>query len=470
MPGCLKNLWSSSGQMSDRILSRIALDLLRLVDAIDQDDDARKAQRLEYRLQLAQEPKSLFGTVLGSRRQGLASQFRGLEPEQFPAQGCGIATEHALPLADVAGEPFRPDQPPAPVQPSGHDRKNQPGQDSEAEQRGKRAMSAMTTRRRPETDLQVAPRPERAKARLTAEPAPPPDDRPLCRCVVERCQQQQVAALVHTQDREVDFLRDQLVDQLCHAQRQDRVHVVLEPPLFQDVVHLVRADRRLVAIEIGIEVVVRDHEDALGRVRLIVRLELRFRLQPQCGLAASLLTEYQGGRRIGRAAEKLAPRRMMHCRKAAPLEYRISLSVLLAEGIADDSVMLKKMIELHPEPLPLRKVKRFLLEPFLLPNSSREGNPSRLTVRSTGPYDAICPRGNKLERGEADLINMLIKLYKCYLFILILALISLAPIFCGGCGGGKESGSGQRTGNELHIRVAAASDLQTVLPEAHRAI
>ena len=62
-------------------LSRIALDLLRLIDAIDQDDDSRIAQRMENRLKLAQELISLFGTAIGSRRQGLASQLRWLEPE-----------------------------------------------------------------------------------------------------------------------------------------------------------------------------------------------------------------------------------------------------------------------------------------------------------------------------------------------------------------------------------------------------
>ena len=121
---------------------------------------------------------------------------------------------------------------------------------------------------------------------------------------------------------------------------------------------------------------------------MIVRLELGFGLQPERSLAAPLFAKDQGRRGVGRAAEELTPRGMVHGGETAPFEDSIRLSVFLTEGIASDSMMLKKMIELHPRAASPYS-RNALIVRLLLPNSVAEGNPSWLTVSSTGPYDAI---------------------------------------------------------------------------------
>jgi molybdate transport system substrate-binding protein len=114
--------------------------------------------------------------------------------------------------------------------------------------------------------------------------------------------------------------------------------------------------------------------------------------------------------------------------------------------------MLEKMIELHPERLPLPRVKNQFLEPFLLPNSPREGNPSRLTVKAPGPYDAICRTGSRSKR-RMKTKSAVMKIAACTLAVLGTG-IGFAS-FIAGCGKRTESAA---------IHVAAASDLQTVLP------
>ena len=187
---------------------------------------------------------------------------------------------------------------------------------------------------RAEADLQVAAGPERAKAGSAAQPAPATRDRLARRGVVERGQEQQVAALVEAEDGEIDLLRRQQIDQLRDAEREDRRPCGLEPPRRQDMVHVRRAHRRPAIVEIGIEIVVRDHEHAFVGISLIVRFQLGVGLKPQRRLAAPLLAEYQGRRRIGRTAKKLVPGRMVDRRQTPPLEDGIRLSILLAERIA----------------------------------------------------------------------------------------------------------------------------------------
>ena len=92
------------------------------------------AQRVENALELAQELVALLGAAARGGRQRLAAQLRRLEPEQLPAQRRRVATQHPQPLADVAREPLRPCQPPAPVKPAGQDRDQQPGEDAQPDQ------------------------------------------------------------------------------------------------------------------------------------------------------------------------------------------------------------------------------------------------------------------------------------------------------------------------------------------------
>ena len=107
-------------------------------------------------------------------------------------------------------------------------------------------------------------------------------------------------------------------------------------------------NRRLASVEIGIEIVIRYHEDALVRVRLIVRFQLGVGLKSQSRLATSFLAEYQGRGRIGRTAKELVPRRMVYRRQTAPFEHRIRLGILLAERIPGDAMMSQELFQLHP--------------------------------------------------------------------------------------------------------------------------
>ncbi len=244
----------------------------------------------------------------------------------------------------------RPCQPPAPVEPARQDRHQEPGKDAQAPQSREIGDERGDHHGRAEADLQIAASPERAEARTSAQPAPATRDRLARRCVIKRGQEQQVASLVETEHREIDLFRRQQVDELGHAQRQNGVHVVLKPPLRQDLIHVGRADRRPVIVEVRVEIVVRDDEDTLVRVRLIVRFHLGVGLKPERRLATPLLAENQGRGRIGRTAEELVPRRMVNRRQAAPFEHGVRLGILLAERIPSDPVVSQELFELHPWP------------------------------------------------------------------------------------------------------------------------
>ena len=99
-------------------LARVALDHLGLVHAVDQDDDPGVAERGEHALELAEQLVTLLAAGPGRRGQGLAAELARAEPEQFPAQGGGVAAEDADGLADVARVPLGPRQPPGPVEPA----------------------------------------------------------------------------------------------------------------------------------------------------------------------------------------------------------------------------------------------------------------------------------------------------------------------------------------------------------------
>ena len=124
--------------------------------------------------------------------------------------------------------------------------------------------------------------------------------------------------------------------------------MVLELPAPEDLGGVGGADRGPEVVEVGVEIVVGDDEDALGGIGLVVRLDLGDRLEPQRGLAAPFLAEDQRRRGIGRAAEELVPGRVVDRRQAAALEDRVGLGILLAERVARDAVMLQELFRLHP--------------------------------------------------------------------------------------------------------------------------
>ena len=80
---------------------------------------------------------------------------------------------------------------------------------------------------------------------------------------------------------------------------------------------------------------------------LVVSFELGDRLEPKRGLAAALFAEDDGGRGLARIAEELGPGRVVGRADAGLLEQGVGLGVLLVEGVAADSVMFQKLLDLH---------------------------------------------------------------------------------------------------------------------------
>ena len=191
-------------------LARVALDLLRLVDPVDQDDDPRVAERVQHRLELAEQLVALLAAGLRGGRQRLAAELARLEPEQLPAQartgrGSGRAGPGGCRARTTRREPAAS---PSRASPATIGRSSQ-GRMRSVRKPGNSAIRSDDDQRRAEADLEVAAAPERAEARAPAQPVPAPLDRLAGRLVVERRQQQQVAALVDAQGRQVDLLRGQ---------------------------------------------------------------------------------------------------------------------------------------------------------------------------------------------------------------------------------------------------------------------
>ena len=156
-------------------LAGVALDLLGLVDPVDQHDDAGVTQRVEHALELAQQLVAFLGPPRVGGRQRLAAELGRLEPEQLPAQGGGVAAEHASVPCECRGRiPLGTGQPPAPVDPAGEDRDQQPGEDAPGRGGRENRDQSSDDQRRAEADLEVAAGPERPEARSAAEPAPAP--------------------------------------------------------------------------------------------------------------------------------------------------------------------------------------------------------------------------------------------------------------------------------------------------------
>src|SRR5271157_1697161 len=328
-------------------LAWIALDLLRFIDPVDQHDDAAVPKGVEHALELAQQFVAFLGS--GCRgRQGLSAELGGLEPEQLPAQGRRIAAEHLQPLANVAGIPLCPQQPPAPVDPAGENGNKQPGENTPAPQERKRGDQGNHDQRRAKADLQVATAPEGAESGAAAEPAPAALDRLAGRGVVKCGKEQEIAPLVETEHREVDLLGGQQVNQLGDPEREDGVHVVLQLPAPEDVGRVGGPDRSAVVVEVRIEIVIGDDEDPLRRIGPVEVFKLGRCLESQRRLAAALLTENQGGGRVGGAAEKFVPGRMVDREQTLALEHRVGLSILLAEWVTLDAMMLQELFRLHP--------------------------------------------------------------------------------------------------------------------------
>ncbi len=155
--------------------------------------------------------------------------------------------------------------------------------------------------------------------------------------------------MIDAQRRQIDLFGGQGVNELGDPLGHDRVHVILESPAAQRLRGVAGADGRLEVVEIGVEVVIRNDENALVRMLEVIGLELGDGLEPKRGLAAPFFAENESRRRIGGAAEKLVPGGMMDLGQTSSLEDGIGLRIFLAERVADDAVMLEKLFGLHPQ-------------------------------------------------------------------------------------------------------------------------
>ena len=144
-------------------------------------------------------PTGVGKTEVAGGGQGLAAEFVGLEPEEFPSERGGVAAQDADGLADRPSVPLGPGQPPSPVEPAHEDRHEEPGEVFQLPDRGRGRDQGEDRQGRPEADLQVPTAPERPESRSAAEPAPSLLDRLAGRLVVQRGQQQEVPPLVEGQ-------------------------------------------------------------------------------------------------------------------------------------------------------------------------------------------------------------------------------------------------------------------------------
>ncbi len=169
---------------------------------------------------------------------------------------------------------------------------------------------------------------------------------------------------------------DDAIDDARHGERQDRVHVVPQPPRFERPFGASFAAEEAVteAVEKRIEIVVFDNQNALVGMFAIIASELADDLQAEGGLAAPFFSEDDRRRRVFRAAEDLVPGRMIGAFEAVAFEDLIALGVFLTEGVFFDAVMGQKLLNFHRRTYPLHRGVNSVVANTLsiLSNSFRE--------------------------------------------------------------------------------------------------
>ena len=247
------------------------------------------------------------------------------------------------------------------------------------------------------------------------------------------------------------------VGQLGDAQREDGVHVVLQPPALKGFAGVAGLDRVAEVVQEWVEVVVRDHEDAGVGVGLVVGFEFRRHLKAQGGLAAPLLAEDQRRRGVARAAEEFVPGRVVDLVEAGSLEDRVGLGVFLAERVAGDPMMLQELINLHPDdafPEPLSQNRPSVL-PDRAANLNQTGGATPDPLATFGwanPRRAggVSPLSSFLDRQKQGVNTPRSPGKRSHWW----ALAALAILGLAGCSEAKPE----------PLRVAAASDLRSGLP------
>ena len=138
------------------------------------------------------------------------------------------------------------------------------------------------------------------------------------------------------------------IDQLGHAHREDRIHVVPEFPLSQHAVDAAAAGKALAeAIQEGIEIVVADDERLLIGMGGVVVGQMANDLQADGRLSLAFFAEHHGRGRIRGIAVDLVPRGVIGALDAKALEDLVGLRVLVGERVAGDALVFEELLDVH---------------------------------------------------------------------------------------------------------------------------
>ena len=100
-------------------------------------------------------------------------------------------------------------------------------------------------------------------------------------------------------------------------------------------------------IQERIEIVVMDDITAVVGMLEVVLFQVSRHLEPHGGLASPFFTEYDRCGWILRITVHLVPGGMVGAIDTVVFEHGIGLSVLLGEGIAGNTVVFEKLLDLH---------------------------------------------------------------------------------------------------------------------------
>ena len=125
--------------------------------------------------------------------------------------------------------------------------------------------------------------------------------------------------------------------------------MVPQPPLFECIVGLTFSAAQTIAkrIKKRIQIVVTDDECTIAWFAAVVFFDRVDQLQPNRCLAGTFFAKHNGCGRVGAVAKHLVPGGVINCGGTVVLENVVNLSVFLTERIDSDTVVLKKLLDLH---------------------------------------------------------------------------------------------------------------------------
>ena len=101
------------------------------------------------------------------------------------------------------------------------------------------------------------------------------------------------------------------------------------------------------AIEERVEIIVRDHEDSLLRMRPVVLGQMAGNLQADGRLSSTFFTKNDRRRGFGRIAVHFVPSRMVRAGDAMVFENRVGLGILFGKRIGADAMVFKELLNFH---------------------------------------------------------------------------------------------------------------------------